>query len=101
MQEAAVAIDGRGQSLSYAFGELDPTFTEFDKLFRVLDTQRLAVGQLFRNGATAFSALRGREGELAEPDPELQRGLPDHRRAATATSKRSSAPSRPSRTSRG
>ncbi len=65
MQEAAVAINGQGQSLSYAIGEFEPTFTDLDKLFRVLDSQRLAVGQLFRNGATTFEALRGREGELA------------------------------------
>jgi phospholipid/cholesterol/gamma-HCH transport system substrate-binding protein len=65
MQEAAVAINGQGQSLSYGLGELEPTFTDFDKLFRVLDSQRLAVAQLFRNGATTFEALRGREGELA------------------------------------
>jgi phospholipid/cholesterol/gamma-HCH transport system substrate-binding protein len=65
MQEAAVAINGQGQSLSYAIGEFEPTFTDFDKLFRVLDTQRVAVGQLFRNGATTFQSLRGREGELA------------------------------------
>jgi phospholipid/cholesterol/gamma-HCH transport system substrate-binding protein len=65
MQEAAVAINGQGQGLSYAIGEFEPTFTDFDKLFRVLDTQRLAIGQLFRNGATTFRALRGREGELA------------------------------------
>jgi phospholipid/cholesterol/gamma-HCH transport system substrate-binding protein len=66
MQEAAIAIEGRGQSLSTAFAELDPTLSEFDKLFRVLDTQRLAVRQLFRNGATTFRALRGREGRLAD-----------------------------------
>lgn len=65
MQEAAVAINGQGQNLSYALGGLEPTFTELDRLFRVLDSQRLAVGQLFRNGATTFQALRGREGELA------------------------------------
>jgi phospholipid/cholesterol/gamma-HCH transport system substrate-binding protein len=65
MQEAAVAINGQGQNLSYALGGLEPTFTEFDKLFRVLDSQRLAVGQLFRNGATTFQSLRGRNGELA------------------------------------
>jgi len=53
MQEAAVAINGQGENLSYALGGLEPTFTEFDKLFRVLDSQRLAVGQLFRNGATS------------------------------------------------
>jgi phospholipid/cholesterol/gamma-HCH transport system substrate-binding protein len=65
MQEAAVAINGQGQSLSYAFGELEPTLTDLDEAFRVLDTQRLAVSQLFRNGATTFRSLRGREGELA------------------------------------
>jgi ABC-type transporter Mla subunit MlaD len=65
MQEAAVAINGQGQSLSYAIGEFEPTFGEFEKLFRILDTQRVAVSQLFRNGATTFRALRGREGELA------------------------------------
>jgi ABC-type transporter Mla subunit MlaD len=65
MQEASVAIAGRGQDLSYGLGELEPSFASFDRLFRVLDTQRLAVGQLFRNGTTTFEALRGREGELA------------------------------------
>jgi len=66
MQEAAVAINGQGQALSYGLGQLEPTFTEFDKLFRVLDTQRLAVGQLFSNGAKTFTALRGRNGEVAD-----------------------------------
>jgi ABC-type transporter Mla subunit MlaD len=64
-QEAAVAIEGQGASLSYAFGELEPAFVQFDRLFRVLDSQRLAVKQLFRNGATSLEALRGRQGELA------------------------------------
>lgn len=66
MQEAGLAITGQGENLSYALGSLEPTFAEFDKLFRVLDSQRLAVGQLFSNGATTFQALRGREGELAD-----------------------------------
>jgi ABC-type transporter Mla subunit MlaD len=66
MQDAAVAIQGQGQSLSNVFGELEPTFTTFDRLFRVLDTQRLAVRRLFRNGETTFRALRGRSGELAD-----------------------------------
>jgi phospholipid/cholesterol/gamma-HCH transport system substrate-binding protein len=65
MQEASVAINGQGQNLSYAIGQFEPTFTEFDKLFRTLDTQRVAIGQLFRNGAVTFRALRGREGQLA------------------------------------
>ena len=65
MQEAAVAIQGQGQSLSYALGEFEPTFSDLDRLFRVLDTQRVAIGRLFRNGAVTFQALRGREGQLA------------------------------------
>ncbi len=65
-RQAAIAVQGRGQDFSNAFAELEPTFVEFDRLFRVLDTQRLAVGQLFRNGAITFRALRGREGQLAD-----------------------------------
>ncbi len=64
-QEAAVAIAGRGGDLSYAFGEFEPAFVQFDHLFRQLDSQQLAVKQLFRNGATSLRALRGRQGELA------------------------------------
>lgn len=66
MQESSVAIAGQGQGLSYAIGEFEPTFTELDRLFRVLDTQRLAIEQLFSNGAVTFRALRGREGQLAD-----------------------------------
>ena len=65
MQEGAVAIAGRGQSFSNALAEFEPTFSEFDRLFRLLDSQRLAVKQLFSNGATTFRALRGREGQVA------------------------------------
>jgi phospholipid/cholesterol/gamma-HCH transport system substrate-binding protein len=66
MQESAAGIEGQGQGFSNAIAEFEPTFTEFDRLFRVLDTQRLAVRQLFSNGAVAFRALRGREGQLAD-----------------------------------
>jgi len=65
-RQAAIAIEGQGQSFSMALAELEPTFREFDRLFRVLDTQRLAVRQLFSNGAVTFRALRGREGQLAD-----------------------------------
>lgn len=64
MQESAAAIHGQGQSLSYGIGQLQPTFASLDRLFRVLDTQRVAIGQLFRNGTTSLEALRGREGQL-------------------------------------
>jgi phospholipid/cholesterol/gamma-HCH transport system substrate-binding protein len=66
MQEAAVAISGQGQNLSYAIAELEPAFQEFEGLFRTLDSQRQAVAQLFKNGNTTFRALRGHEGELAD-----------------------------------
>jgi ABC-type transporter Mla subunit MlaD len=66
MRNAATAIEGRGQDFSNAFAEFEPTFAEFDRLFRVLDTQRLAIRQMFSNGAGTFRALRGREGQLAE-----------------------------------
>jgi phospholipid/cholesterol/gamma-HCH transport system substrate-binding protein len=65
MQEQAVAIAGQGQALSNTFAEFDPTFSDLDRVFRVLDTQRLAVRQLFRNGAISLRALRGRQGQLA------------------------------------
>jgi virulence factor Mce-like protein len=64
MQNSAQAIRGRGQDFSAGLAELAPTFTEFDKLFRTLDTQQMAVRQLFRNGAVALESLRGREGDL-------------------------------------
>jgi ABC-type transporter Mla subunit MlaD len=66
LQQAAIAIQGRGQSLSTAFAEFDPTLSDLDRVFRVLDTQRLAVRQLFSNAAVTFRALRGREGQLAD-----------------------------------
>src|SRR5215813_2691354 len=65
MQEAAVAIEGQGQNLSYAIGNFEPTFKEFEGLFRVLNSQKLAVAKLFGDGAKTFEALRGREGEFA------------------------------------
>jgi phospholipid/cholesterol/gamma-HCH transport system substrate-binding protein len=65
MQEAAVAIEGQGQNLSYAIGNFEPTFREFEGLFRTLNSQEAAVSTLFSTGAQTFEALRGREGELA------------------------------------
>jgi phospholipid/cholesterol/gamma-HCH transport system substrate-binding protein len=66
MQNAAIAIQGRGQDFSSAFGELAPTLTSFNNAFRTLDSNRLALHQLFRNGAITFKALRGREGEVSQ-----------------------------------
>jgi ABC-type transporter Mla subunit MlaD len=65
-RQGAIAINGRGESFSMALAEFEPTFRQFDRLFRVLDTQRLAVRQVFSNGAVTFRALRGRDGQLAD-----------------------------------
>jgi phospholipid/cholesterol/gamma-HCH transport system substrate-binding protein len=65
MQNAAVAINGRGQDLGDAIGELQPTFAAFNDVFRTLDTQQQAVSRLFSNGAVTFDAFQGRQHDLA------------------------------------
>jgi phospholipid/cholesterol/gamma-HCH transport system substrate-binding protein len=65
-RQAAIAIQGQGQSFSNALAELDPFLADLDRLFRVLDSQEQAVRQLFSNGAVTLRALRGREGQLAD-----------------------------------
>ncbi len=64
MQNQAIAFAGRGTDLSAALAELDPFAEEVTRLLRTLDTQRLAVRQLFRNGGEVFAALSERPGQL-------------------------------------
>jgi phospholipid/cholesterol/gamma-HCH transport system substrate-binding protein len=64
MQNAALALKGRGADLSAALGELEPTFTDADRVLRILDTQENAVRQLIFNGGTVFNALSERQGQL-------------------------------------
>jgi phospholipid/cholesterol/gamma-HCH transport system substrate-binding protein len=64
MADAAVAFDGRGPGLNTAFGLLEPTFTDANKVVRVLDTQRVAVGQFVRNTGVVLNALSARQGQL-------------------------------------
>ena len=64
LRDSAIAIHGRGPTLSNSFALLEPTFSGFDKIFRTLGTQETAVRQLFANGATTFDALSRRRGEL-------------------------------------
>ena len=65
MQQQAAAFRGRGADFSAAIGELPTFFETTDRLLRVLDTQRLAVQQLVRNGGEFFRALSERRGELS------------------------------------
>jgi phospholipid/cholesterol/gamma-HCH transport system substrate-binding protein len=64
MQEAAVALRGRGVDLSAAIGQLEPTAADANRVLLVLDRQRLAVRQLIRNAGAVFAALSERPGQL-------------------------------------
>ena len=54
----------RGPGLNAAFGLLEPTLTDADKVVRVLDTQRVAVRQFIRNTGVVTNALSARQGQL-------------------------------------
>jgi len=64
MADAAVAFRGRGPGLNTTFGLLEPTFTDANKVVRVLDTQRVAVSQFVRNTGVVLGALTARQGQL-------------------------------------
>ena len=65
MQGQAAAFRGRGDDFSVAIASLDPFADEADRLLRLLDTQRLAVRQLVRDGGETFAALSERRGQLS------------------------------------
>ncbi len=65
MEQSALAFRNRGADFSAAIGELPPFLETTDRLLRVLDTQKLAVKQLVRNGGEVFRALSERRGELS------------------------------------
>jgi ABC-type transporter Mla subunit MlaD len=64
MQNAAVGLRGRGDDLSAAIGNLEPFSSEAGQVLRILDTQRLAVRELIRNGGDVLAALSERRGQL-------------------------------------
>jgi ABC-type transporter Mla subunit MlaD len=65
MQDAAVAFRGRGADLNAALGNLTPFVDSADDLMRILDSQRLAVDRLVRDGGETFDALSERPGQLS------------------------------------
>jgi phospholipid/cholesterol/gamma-HCH transport system substrate-binding protein len=65
MQGQAAAFRGRGDDFSVAIASLDPFVDEADRLLRILDSQRLAVRQLIRDGGETFAALSERRGQLS------------------------------------
>jgi virulence factor Mce-like protein len=64
MQGAALALKGRGDDLNAALGSLDPFAEDADRALRLLDSQRLAVQKLVRDGGEVFEALSERKGQL-------------------------------------
>ena len=64
MAEASVALKGRGADLNAALGNLPGFATSADDLLRILDSQRLAVGQLVDDGGQTFDAISERPGQL-------------------------------------
>lgn len=65
MQSLAVGIDGRGQDLNNAFGNLAPFAEDTNELLEVLDAQEPAVQQLVRNTGVVFDALSRRSDQLS------------------------------------
>jgi phospholipid/cholesterol/gamma-HCH transport system substrate-binding protein len=65
MQQQALAFRGRGADFSAAIGELPPFEASANRVLRILDTQRLAVRQLVKNGGETFQALSERKGQLS------------------------------------
>jgi phospholipid/cholesterol/gamma-HCH transport system substrate-binding protein len=64
MQQAAIAVKGRGRDLSAAIANLEPFARDANRLLRVLDTQDQAVSQLVNNTGAVFEALSERRGQL-------------------------------------
>ena len=64
MQDAALALRGRGADLSAALGSLQPFTAEGSKLLGVLDSQRRATGVFIRNTGEVLEALSERGGQL-------------------------------------
>ena len=65
MQSQAEAFRGRGDDFSAAIAALEPLADEADQTLRVLDSQRLAVQRLVRDGGEVFAALSERRGQLS------------------------------------
>jgi phospholipid/cholesterol/gamma-HCH transport system substrate-binding protein len=63
--KAVQAIDGEGDDLNAALGQLPGFTTDSTTLLRTLDREHRAVRQLVRDGGAVFEALGRRQGELS------------------------------------
>jgi virulence factor Mce-like protein len=65
IQTQAVSINGRGQDLNAALGNLAPFAQDTTKVLQILNSQKAGVRQLVRNTGEVFDALSERDGQLA------------------------------------
>jgi phospholipid/cholesterol/gamma-HCH transport system substrate-binding protein len=65
IQTQAQSIDGRGQDLSDALGNLAPFAQDTTKVLEILNAQKAGVRELVRNTGEVFDALSERDGQLA------------------------------------
>src|SRR3954470_6409818 len=65
IQTQAVSLDGRGQDLNDALGNLAPFAEDTTKVLAILNRQKAGVRQLVRNTGEVFDALSERDGQLA------------------------------------
>src|SRR4051795_11586682 len=64
MQTTAVSLNGRGQDVNDAIGNLAPFAEDATTLLRVLNSQAAGVRQLVRNSGEVFAALSERDHQL-------------------------------------
>lgn len=65
MQSSAVGIDGRGQDLNDAFGNIGPFSTDATSVLRILNSQQGDLQGLVRDTGQVFDALSARDGQLS------------------------------------
>ena len=65
IQTQAQSLDGRGQDLNDALGNLAPFAEDTTKVLQILNRQKAGVRQLVRNTGEVFDALSERDGQLA------------------------------------
>ena len=100
MQNAAIALDGRGADLNAAIANLEPFAEEANKILRTLDTQDDATSQFVKNTGEVFGALSRAPGPAPGPDPELRHRLQHDRAAKRGPARDVQGAARPSSTSR-
>ena len=65
MQNSAISVNGRGQDLNDAFGNLGPFASDATDILNILREQKRPLQGLVRDTGTVFDALSARDQELA------------------------------------